>query len=207
MEVFQFESAAEEARVDIDSWMDQFNQLDNLHTYSVDRINNLNHENVQLLQKQYLLNSEISRISYFLTKAKLALKTYSDENKTLSQEKRGFLNKVVSTSQQLSNLQRICDNQEQCLHSLKLELKEVTESSIAEKNSLLQSRITLSIRTNQPKEEYSKLKDSHTTLAKENTLLLSKEKNLKSRLKGIVGDKFDDSMNHWENTFLTLVQI
>lgn len=37
-------------------------------------------------------------------------------------------------------------------------------------------------------------------------MLLSKENNLKSRLKGIVGDKFDDAMNHWENTFLSLVQ-
>ena len=186
--------------------MDQYNQLDNLYSYSLDQINNLTNENTRLVQRQDLLSNEVSRLSYSLTKANLGMKTLSDENKTLSQEKRIYLNKMAISSQQLSILQKVYDDQEQSLRSLRNELKEVTESSIAERDTLIQGRIALSVKANQLKEQYSKLEESYSSLAKKNAFLISKEKNLQSRLKGLVGDKFDDAMDHWENSCLSLIQ-
>ena len=90
MERYQFESAVEEARIDKEILMDQYNQLDNLYSYSLDHINNLTNENTQLVQRQDLLSNEVSRLSYSLTKANLGMETLSDENKTLSQEKRTY---------------------------------------------------------------------------------------------------------------------
>ena len=64
--------------------MDQYNQLDNLYSYSVDHINNLTNENTQLVQRKNLLSNEISRLSYSLTKANLGMESLSDENKIVS---------------------------------------------------------------------------------------------------------------------------
>ena len=74
------------------------------------------------------------------------METLSDENETLSQDKRTYSNKMAISSQQLSILQKVCADQEKSLRSLRNELKEVTESSIAERDTLIQGKIALSVK-------------------------------------------------------------
>ena len=93
----------------------QYQQLDNLHTFSIDQIRNLSNDNLQLCSRQEILTDRISQLTYSLKKTNLLKDTLSEENGTLLRERQLFLNRQSISSQELTTFQNICNRLERDL--------------------------------------------------------------------------------------------
>ncbi|XP_026420707.1 cytotardin-like [Papaver somniferum] len=140
MELYEFQFTAEDARSDNEKLQNQIIQLNNEHSYSLDKIENLTNENT---------------------------------NKNLFAQK---------------------------------QYDESSEKLTAQNKKIIQSKINLTVKMNQLREEYTQLKESHDALMKEKTFLSFDEKRIRSRLKGLVGNDFVKGMESAKNNGLGLAQ-
>ncbi|XP_026408666.1 structural maintenance of chromosomes protein 5-like [Papaver somniferum] len=206
LERYDFQFAVEDARADNEKLLTQISQLHNEHSYSLDQIENLTSENVHLTQQCETLGSQIYHLSKLLFSADLTHQTLSEENQSLSIEKRSFLKKEAMFSHQYLVLQKICDNQEQSLRTLRNQFDESTKTWTTPNEKVIQSKINLTVKMNQFQEQYAQLKESHDSLMKEKVSLSLDEKKIRSRLKGLVGDDFDKAMENMKNSGSALAQ-
>ena len=207
-----------------DSLSAQLQQLENEQTYSVDQVAALSNDNSQLYAQQESLTSKISQLEYDLMQSDWLRKSLSVENQTWHREREVLLNNQVTASRELASLQNTCNYLERDLllsqenlktleisyakekSALAREIEGLRKASDAEKNKFIQSRISLKNKIENLDSQRKQLALSHETIAKENKALRSQKKKFDSRVKGTVGDTFDNHMDSLKMVQSSLVQ-
>ncbi|XP_026400236.1 uncharacterized protein LOC113296115 [Papaver somniferum] len=204
LERYTFQFLAEDTQANNEKLQTQLNQLNNQHSYSLDHINNLTHENNHLIQEIEVLNSQISHFSKLSRNADLIHETLSEENHTFSREKHSFLSKEAMFSHQYSILQKINEDQARSLRSLEVHHETLLKDLKTQNEKIIQSKISLTEKKNQLQEQYNQLRHSHDALKKKNKSLSADEKKIRSRLNGSVDDDIDKAMESMKNNTLLL---
>ena len=211
-------------RLENESLSAQLQQLENEHTYSVDQVATLSNDNLQLYSQQESLTNKISQLRYDLMQSDWLRETLADENQTWLREREIFFNNQAIASRELAIFQNACSRLERNLllsqenlktleasfakekSLLTCELDELRRTSDVEKNKFIQARMSMRNKIEELYAQCKQLELSHATVVKENKALRSQKKRFNSRMKGTVGDSFDNHMDSLKTVQSSLVQ-
>ena len=211
-------------RVENESLSLQLQQLENERSYFVNQVANLSSDNLQLCSQHEPLTRTISQLRYDLSHSNKLRETLSDENQLLLREREAFSKNQIAASRELAASQKICNRLERDLRRsqedfkileasfskekslLTRELDELRKVSDAEKNKFVLARMSLKSKVEELESKCKQFEESHVAIEKENKSLRSQRKKFSSRLKGTVGDSFDNHMDSLKNVQSSLIQ-
>lgn len=165
MERFSYQHSAEDARADNERFFSQFSRLINNHSYLLDHIDTQSNENLYLCNQNDFLCSQVSDLSGLLYNSDLRNWILSDENRTLTEERRCFSNEKAMFTRHYPALQNSFTNQGGSICTLRNQYDDDVKRLTLENEKIIRRKINM----NKLREQHKRIKGSYDILVKENS--------------------------------------